>query len=120
MPAQLIEAHPLVEEARNQVAIKRGPIVYCLESMDLPAGVRVQDIAIPLDTILSPRHDKGLLQGVVVIESEVSSRPSGNWANTLYRPARPGSDKKVNLRFIPYYAWSNRGPSEMTVWLPRK
>ena len=42
MPAQLIEANPLVEETRNQVAIKRGPIVYCLESPDLPEDVRVR------------------------------------------------------------------------------
>ena len=41
MPARLIEANPLVEETRNQVAIKRGPIVYCLESPDLPKDVRV-------------------------------------------------------------------------------
>src|SRR6202011_778588 len=34
MPAQLLQAHPLVEEARNQVAVKRGPLVYCLESPD--------------------------------------------------------------------------------------
>ena len=39
MPAQLMEAHPLVEEIRNQTAIRRGPIVYCLESTDLPEGI---------------------------------------------------------------------------------
>ena len=53
MPARLIEANPLVEETRNQVAIKRGPIVYCLESPDLPKGVRVQDVAIPADAKLT-------------------------------------------------------------------
>jgi len=35
MPATLIEANPLVEETRNQVAVKRGPLVYCIESVDL-------------------------------------------------------------------------------------
>ena len=47
MPVQLIEANPLAEEIRNQVAIKRGPIVYCLESVDLPDGVKIADVAIP-------------------------------------------------------------------------
>ena len=37
MPVRLMEAHPLVEEARNQIAVQRGPIVYCLESIDLAA-----------------------------------------------------------------------------------
>ena len=53
MTARLIEANPLVEETRNQVAIKRGPIVYCLESPDLPKDVRVQDVAIRADAKLS-------------------------------------------------------------------
>ena len=47
MPARLIEANPLVEETRNQVAIERGPIVYCLESPDLPKGVRVRTWRFP-------------------------------------------------------------------------
>ena len=34
----MLQAHPLVEEGRNQVAVQRGPLVYCLESPDLPAG----------------------------------------------------------------------------------
>ncbi len=33
MEPQLVEAHPLVEETRNQIAVKRGPLVYCLESI---------------------------------------------------------------------------------------
>ncbi len=53
MPARLIEANPLVEEARNQVVIERGPIVYCLESTDLPKGVRVEDVTIPADAELT-------------------------------------------------------------------
>lgn len=26
--------------------------------------------------------------------------------------------EKVKVRLIPYYAWGNRGKSEMTVWMP--
>src|SRR5207249_3861383 len=46
MPVRLIEANPYVEETRNQVAVMRGPIVYCLESTDLPAGVRLLDVSL--------------------------------------------------------------------------
>ena len=38
MPVRLMEANPLVEEDLNQVAVQRGPVVYCLESPDLPPG----------------------------------------------------------------------------------
>ncbi len=49
MPVQLIESHPLVEETRNHLAVKRGPIVYCLESVDLPKGTSLADVRIPAD-----------------------------------------------------------------------
>jgi DUF1680 family protein len=120
MPARLIEANPLVEEARNQVAIQRGPIVCCLESPDLPAGVRVEDVAIPADAELAARYDAKLLGGITVIETTAIAKPAGDWSGTLYRPLSRERDKKVRARFIPYFAWSNRGPSEMSVWLPVK
>jgi DUF1680 family protein len=120
MHAQLIEANPLVEETRNQVAIQRGPIVYCLESPDLPDSVRVQDVVIPTDTKLVAQYDPTLLGGITAISANVLARQNNSWDNALYRPLRLGSERSAKVRFIPYYAWSNRGPSEMSVWLPSK
>ena len=120
MPARLIEANPLVEETRNQVAVQRGPIVYCLESPDLPAGVRVADVVVPADTKFTARFVPDLLQGVAVVEADVVAQPAGDWDDALYRPLSRNRHQPVRVRFIPYYAWSNRGRSEMTVWLPVK
>ncbi len=120
MPAELIEAHPLVEETRNQVAVRRGPIVYCLESVDLPVDVRLQDVAIPATAELLPTHDAGLLQGVTRIHLKGLAEPTGDWSNVLYRPLQQGAARTIDIPLIPYYAWSNRGPSEMSVWLPLK
>lgn len=55
MEAQLIESNPLVEETRNQVAVKRGPVVYCLESVDVEDGYAIDDILLPADIKLTPR-----------------------------------------------------------------
>lgn len=118
MTVQLLEAHPLVEEARNQVAIRRGPIVYCLESVDLPAGVRVSEVVIPRDIVLEPRFISGLLGGVVVLEGEAEVFPEGDWSNRLYREMPRQTPRHVPIRLIPHYAWDNRGPSEMSIWLP--
>jgi DUF1680 family protein len=118
MPAVLMEAHPLVEEARNQVAVRRGPIVYCLESADLPGGVRVQDVAIPRTIELKPRFDPALLGGLTVLEGRAEAWPAGDWSGKLYRELPDASPKAFDLRLIPYYAWGNRGHSEMTVWMP--
>jgi DUF1680 family protein len=118
MEAKLIEANPLVEEARNQVAIARGPIVYCLESTDLPADVRVEDVVVPAVAALSARFEVDLLGGVEVIEAEAIARPSRDWSGVLYRPLQRAAERRITARFIPYYAWANRGQSEMSVWLP--
>jgi DUF1680 family protein len=68
MPSQLIEAHPFIEENRNHVAVKRGPIVYCLESNDLPEGIRLAEVSIPRGLELKPWHESQFLQGVTVLE----------------------------------------------------
>jgi DUF1680 family protein len=118
MPVQLIEANPLTEEIRNQTAIKRGPIIYCLESIDLPDNVRVSDIAIRPEYQFKTHFDQALLGGVMVLEGKAEHLAGGDWNDTLYRELSPQEHKDVNIRLIPYYAWGNRGKSEMTAWMP--
>jgi len=118
MPAQLMEAHPLVEETRNQTAIQRGPIVYCLESMDLPEGVSISEVSIPSDSDFQSSYDRKLLGGIGVLKGKARIHPTCNWDNTLYRPLDREKSSEMDLQFIPYYAWDNRGKSEMAVWLP--
>lgn len=132
MPVQLMESHPFVEETRNQLAVKRGPIVYCLESSDLPADVRVRDLAISPRDEFRIQTDFEALNGVAVLETSLHRVNAGPWENQLYRPisrsegstntsqATNKNGRSVKTRLIPYFAWSNRGESEMSVWLPRK
>jgi len=119
MPARLMEANPLVEEDLNQVAIQRGPVVYCLESPDLPAGVKISDVLIPSDMKLVARYDQRLLNGIVVLEGKALAQAGDNWRGKLYREVQAPELKPINVKFIPYSVWQNRGPSEMSVWLPR-
>ncbi len=89
MPPRLMEANPLVEEDANQVAIQRGPVVYCLESPDLPHGTRLSDVMIPANIHLTARYDQRLLDGVVVLEGQALARPAENWKGKLYREFQP-------------------------------
>jgi hypothetical protein len=118
MKPRLVEAHPLVEEARNQVAVMRGPLVYCLESPDLPKGVGIQSVSLPRDVKLAPRFDKSLLGGVTVLEGNALAATEDRWGDDLYRELKPADARPIDIRLIPYYAWANRGKSEMTVWMP--
>ncbi|MDW7981028.1 MAG: glycoside hydrolase family 127 protein [Verrucomicrobiales bacterium] len=118
MQAELIEANPLVEETFGQVAVKRGPIVYCLESADLPSGVRVTQVLVPADAELRARYDARLLGGVVVIDTSLLYRTNSIWEGDLYRPFAAGVLRRVSTKFVPYCVWGNRGRGEMSVWLP--
>ncbi|WP_302749922.1 glycoside hydrolase family 127 protein [uncultured Prevotella sp.] len=116
MRTRLIEANPLVEESRGQVAVQRGPIVYCLESNDL-GGARIDDIAIPLNAKFTPVDMTIDGSRVKALEAEVINRSEPSWKGQLYREATAKKHTQT-VRFIPYYAWGNRGKSEMTVWIP--
>ena len=116
MPVRIIEAHPLVEESRGQVAVQRGPIIYCMESQDL-YGTDIDDIIIPLNTRFSPVETTIVGSRMKALDGEVTIRPQKSWEGTLYRDATT-TTKHKKIRLIPYYAWGNRGKSEMTVWMP--
>jgi DUF1680 family protein len=118
MPVREMEANPLVEEDLNQVAVQRGPVVYCLESPDLPPGVKISDVFLPSDMKLAARYDQWLLDGVVVLEGQVLARTNINWTGQLYREHRTDEFTPIRVKFIPYSVWQNRGASEMSVWLP--
>jgi len=116
MPATLLESNPLVEETRNQVTVKRGPIVYCLESADL-AGENVFNVLLPSSIKLQPVPMKIDIGTVMALTGEARVSANINWTNTLYKEVNPAS-KPIKIKLIPYYAWANRGQTDMTVWMP--
>ncbi len=118
MAVVLTEASPLVEENRGQVAVMRGPIVYCLEDKDLPPGVAPEQVRIDRRARWQVRHDANLLHGVTVLETQAMALPAPKATGALYRHASNNTGDAIPLRLIPYYAWANRGISQMTVWLP--
>ena len=116
METRIVEANPLVEEARGQVAVQRGPIVYCAESPDL-GGTDIDNIAIPVDTHFTPVETNIAGSRMMALEGEALVRHETTWKGSLYRDAATAKQRKTS-RLIPYYAWGNRGKSEMTVWMP--
>jgi DUF1680 family protein len=119
MKARLMEANPLVEEAKNQTAVMRGPIVYCLEGQDIVGGHRINDIAIPSDIQFAEKKMTVSGHEMVVLEGDAVLVNKDSWGkDELYRERRPVQRKKVQIRLIPYYAWDNRGIDDMSLWLP--
>lgn len=116
MPVQLMESNPLVEETRNQVAVKRGPVVYCLESPDYKEG-KIATVLIPAGikwNLVPASVGRAKLRALTGTAKTVAG---GNWAHRLYQEVEK-EPKPVAIKLIPYYAWANRGQSDMRVWLP--
>ena len=116
MGTRIVEANPLVEENRGQVAVQRGPIVYCAESPDL-GDIDIDDIAIPVDAKFTPVEVVIDGSRMMALEGEVVVRDEATWKGQLYREVSRKNERRT-IRLIPYYAWGNRGKSEMTVWMP--
>lgn len=117
MPATLMAANPLVEENKNQVALKKGPIVYCLESTDLGPGQTIADITVPAKTIWQPKSMQIGNEEIIALQGIAHLQQHQQWHNTLYQELNNNS-KPITIKLIPYFAWANRGKSEMSVWLP--
>jgi DUF1680 family protein len=95
MKVTLIEAHPRVEAARN---------------------VDIDNVSVSRDAKWTYRHEPNLLGGVTVLEATGVVR-SDKPMKELYRRLVKKPTQPTALRLIPYYAWNNRGPGDMTVWL---
>jgi DUF1680 family protein len=120
MPAVLMESNPLVEETRNQAAVKRGPVVYCVESADLSKNNKVFDIALSSKASFKPVVTKVAGNNIVMLEGKVQLIQNGNWDKQLYKEVSPTVPTEITVRLVPYFAWGNRGHGEMAVWLRRK
>ncbi len=112
MPVQKVLANPLVKDDQDRFAFQRGPIVYCLEGPDNKDSL-VQNITINEQAFTSTTFDANKLNGVEVITAAGKSTRRQLNTDSLLE-----ADQQVTA--IPYYAWANRGPSEMTVWIPYK
>jgi DUF1680 family protein len=106
MPVQSITADDRVEADRGKVALRRGPIIYCVESVDQkdPVG----ELVLPDDATITPVSRPDLLGGITALAAAARHRrPDGTMAET-------------DLLAIPYFANANRGPVEMRTWITRE
>jgi hypothetical protein len=111
MPIRRVIAHDAVKDDAGKVALQRGPIVFCAEGVD--NGGKVLNLILPDNAKLEAEFHPDLLKGVVVLKGKAFAAAKSAEGKILSR-------KEQDFLAIPYYAWTNRGQGEMTVWLPRK
>ena len=113
MPAERIYAHPEVAADVGRVALKRGPIVYCLEGVDNDAPIN--RIALPRSNPIDAQFEHNLLSGVGTLTAAGSVVQTSE--NGILYSTDPPSMQPTTLRAIPYSFWSNRESEEMSVWI---
>lgn len=134
MPPVAVRAHPRVDAVRGCVALRRGPVVFCLEQADLPAGVVLEDVRLAPGTRLDVGPPDPAIGAPVTIEAdgvhvpaaagmlavvgagEVPAGAGGVLAADLRDPDAPLAP--LRLRAVPYARWANRDEGAMRVWVP--
>ncbi|MEE1649904.1 beta-L-arabinofuranosidase domain-containing protein [Brachybacterium sp. J144] len=113
MPPRWTSAHPRVDALRGCVALERGPIVYCLEQVDVPDGVALDDVRVRTSTV--PRDPRAEDRAIPLLVEHAPPAP------TLYSSAEEtdASPKApLEITAVPFATWGNRGPGAMRIWLP--
>lgn len=123
MTTEVLAANPRVAENRGRVAVRRGPIIYCMEEIDQPKGAALADVSLALDSKsgeFQSEYKPDLLDGIVVLHHRGGVLETSSATEALYAPvnlAKPQT-RPENVTFIPYYVWANRQSCAMEVWVP--
>lgn len=112
MEVRLVEANPLVQEDAGRAAVTYGPIVYCCEGVD--NGSALRDLRIDAKGACEIEFDPEL--GANMIRTDGYRRSLESFNGKLYDRVADRLER-FRLRLIPYFAFANRGESEMQVWL---
>lgn len=115
MPIRQVRAHPNVAACVDQVAIERGPIVYCAEWPEF-ANQNMMHLYVPQTASFSAEYRDNMLGDPTVVNkgSIITGTVKG-----VYEAEEGGTTEQDEaFTAIPYYAWAHRGPGPMSVWLP--
>lgn len=121
MKPQWIGANPRVDAIRGCVALQRGPLIYCLEQCDMDKEIQLNDVAVDTSIPVEEKWQNDILDGVMSLEFMGRYVDPQEWSGKLYSPVIPTEYRKIKslkLKAIPYFAWANRQPGAMRVWVP--
>lgn len=114
MNTKLVQAATNVRESIGKTAIMRGPIVYCLESVDNGDNLHLCSISPSSTPVVEDSDINGIFCKTITI---AGSRIIPEEVQSLYHTYSPVRKSISSLKFIPYYMWANRGENEMQVFV---
>lgn len=119
MEIKRVVSHPAVKTNKGLIALERGPILYCMETVDNPSGVN--NIIIPESSKMEINREENMLNDIVVISGDAVAMEIKNPANKPGGPVKMPyiSSTPIKFKAIPYSVWNNRGATDMKVWFPQ-
>lgn len=117
MDVRLNAANPMVKDDLGRVAVTRGPICFCMEQAD--NGENLQLLRLDADKAGDAAISKIEIGGqeMVTVGLKGFRMELPQDGAPLYTCYAPPKETPAELKFIPYYAWANRGEGEMSVWV---
>lgn len=115
MTVRRVKGHPLIRQTTGQIALQRGPFIYCIEEAD--NGNELHLFQLRGDNTYKVEYDSNLLGGVYKITAQAKRIEVPVEVDHLYFNDAQWKLRPVQSTFIPYYAWGNRGAGEMRVWV---
>lgn len=118
MPVRFTVSNVMVEENNNQIAVEKGPLVYCLESGDAEVE-SLDDLLLSPITEFEEKPYEIAGRTVLAIETDFYKHNRDNYnRESLYQTYHYQGINRIHARMIPYFAWDNRGCGEMKIWIP--
>lgn len=116
MEIQFLASNPLVREDAGRVAVKRGPVVYCMEEADNGKNLHLTKLCVNGEKTAEAADELG--EHFVRVTAEGRRMKLGDAEKQpLYHLYQKEEEEKTKLKLIPYYMWNNRGEGEMQVWI---
>ena len=115
MKVKLWEGNPEIVDTCGRVAVTRGSLVYCAEGVDND-DTPLRDVRIDWDAAFELEKAEVAGREMPVLKVQASRREA---SKALYSD-RKGKKVSFQLKLLPYYAWANRGVTEMDVWFLEK
>jgi DUF1680 family protein len=114
-----VQADPRIDAHRGERAIVRGPIVYCIEGVDLE-DTPIEAVRLPDDPAIRSAAVDWLDVPGAEAQIAVVSLPPATGIPYSAVPRLPTPTRRRTVALVPYFAWGNRGPTTMRVWLPEE
>ncbi|HZA40258.1 MAG TPA: beta-L-arabinofuranosidase domain-containing protein [Actinomycetota bacterium] len=114
-----VAPNPRIDAVRGCTAVRRGPLLYCLESVDLPESTDIRDAMLNTGAAIEDGRRADDLGGAVLLTAEMRNRPLPDGAPLYGDIHSMGDGSNFTNELVPYHLWGHRGAGPMRVWIPQ-